>query len=74
MAGMRGIVEGPTKLATWFAFQKELKKLGHNSDTDPGIYGGGFYLIFPKNKKEAYERMVPAEDGSGWILEYYLHT
>ncbi len=77
MGGMWDCVEGPTKLATWLAFKRELRELcdddGGENDREK-TYGGGLYLRFPTNKKEAYRRMVPREDGLGWVLQYHIHS
>lgn len=72
MGGMFDCVEGKTKIATWIALKKELRRL--RDDSEDGTYVGGMQLIFPQNKKEGFQRMQRKDDESGWILWYRLHS
>ena len=71
MGGMWGTVEGRTKLGTWLTFKKELSAM---RDDEAGIYAGGMNLEFPTNKKEGFSLMRQNKSGTGWILDYHLHT
>ena len=76
MGGIIDEVKGPTKLATWLAFQSVLRELRDDDDADAPdqSYVGGLYLIFPSNKKEAYRRMRRLRDDAGFVLVYHLHS
>jgi len=69
---MTGEVRGPTKLATWLALQRELKKLGLHRPEEQDARG--MYLVWPANKREAYRLMHKDPDGTCWVLEYHLHS
>jgi len=72
MGGMTGEVRGPTKIATWLAFQRELKGLGLHRREDQDAQR--MYLAWPANKRDAYRLMRKTSDGTCWILEYHLHS
>lgn len=74
--GMWGQVEGSTKVATWLAFKKVFrdKQDGGLDHVGRPTYHGGFYLDFPRRKREAYRRMEPKPDGTGWVLHYRLNS
>ena len=63
--GISGVVTGRTKLATWKAY---LERVG-DLITPQAQRNAGFYVQFPRNKKEAYARMTPVAEG-GWRLLY----
>jgi len=58
MWGICGQIEEETKRAAWLVFDQMRKQLL------------GVYLIFPSNKKQAFQHMVKNADESGWILPY----
>lgn len=76
MGGFSGTVEGKTKLAAWLAFKRMLNRTQDGEADHPRYvtYKGGFSLIFPRRKREAYSRMEAKPDGTGWILRYHFHS
>ena len=69
MGAMSGWVKGTTKLATWKAYLAEVGDLVDREKQEEQ----GMYVQFPRNKKEAYQRMEPLA-GGGWSLYYRYHT
>ena len=72
MGGFHDTVEGKTKIATWKAFEQEVRRAG--------LWGreaqdnAEMWIVFPTTKKEAYRQMVPKADSSGWRLGYHFHS
>ena len=63
-------VEGPNKVGTWRAFEREREEIF------PEYQERGLYPIAPTptTKREAYRLMERKPGGSGWILHYRFHT
>ena len=71
MGGFHDTVEGKTKIATWKAFEQEVRRAGlwGREAQDSAC----MWIRFPTTKQEAYHQMVPKADGSGWTLVYRFH-
>lgn len=69
MWGICGQIEEQTKLAAWLAFDRMRKKLWF-PDAVEEIDITGLSLLFPRNKKQAFQSMVKNADDTGWILPY----
>ena len=72
MGGFHGTVEGKTKIATWKAFEEEIRDM--NLWTKEDQDASGMWVRFPSTKKEAYRQMVRKPDGSGWTLMYRFQS
>ena len=71
MGGMSGEVWGEKKLVVWKAFLREVAEMGLSTKADQD--DRSMWLEFPANKREAFRRMVHAEE-RGWSLWYRFHS
>jgi len=69
MWGIYGQIEEKTKLAVWLAFDRMRKTL-LCPEAIAAREATELSLLFPRNKKQAFQSMVKNADQSGWILPY----